>query len=178
MKILMFDRVDEAVEWAQKRIKIVGSVGDVTAVSLVNDAGEFQAVTVYSAYTGQNIDMHIAATRTRHWLSRSYFNASFYLPFKVLRVPRVTGLIRGENLNAQHFVGRLGFQYEGRMRKAFEDGGDLVLYGLLLEEYERHPWSKYEVDKGIIRFGPGTPLKGASTDPGSSREAGGTATVA
>ena len=178
MKILMFDRVPEAVAWAKNRIGLVGASGDVTAISLVDDKDEFQAVTVYSAYTGQNIDMHVAALPGINWLSRSYFNASFYLPFKILQVPRVTALMRAENLNAHRFVARLGFQYEGRMRKAFIDGTDLVLYGFLLEEYEKHPWSKYEVDKGTVKFGPGTPLKGASTGPGSSREAGGTATVA
>lgn len=148
MKILRFERNDEAVAWAKQIIGIDGMTGDVTTVSLVDDADAFLAVTVFSAYTGTNIDMHIAARPKSHWLSRSYFNAAFELPFLVLEVPRVTGLIRAENLDAQRFVSRLGFQYEGRMRKAFPDGGDLVLYGLLREEYLKHPWSKNETDRG------------------------------
>ena len=148
MKILRFERNDEAVAWAKKVIGLEGMTGDVTTVSLVDDNDEFVAVTVFSAYTGTNIDMHIAARHKSNWLSRRYFNAAFELPFLVLEVPRVTGLIRAENLNAQHFVARLGFQYEGRMRKAFPDGGDLVLYGLLREEYLKHPWSKNETKRG------------------------------
>lgn len=148
MKILRFERNDEAIAWAKKVIGIDGMTGDVTTVSLVDDKDQFLAVTVFSAYTGTNIDMHIAARPKSHWLSRSYFNASFELPFLVLEVPRVTGLIRAENLNAQRFVSRLGFQYEGRMRKAFPDGGDLMLYGLLREEYLKHPWSKDETTRG------------------------------
>jgi RimJ/RimL family protein N-acetyltransferase len=148
MKILRFERNDEAVAWAKKTIGIDGMSGDVTSVSLLDDDDQFLAVTVFSAYTGTNIDMHIAARPKSHWLSRSFFNASFELPFLVLEVPRVTGLIRAENLNAQRFVSRLGFQYEGRMRKAFPDGGDLVLYGLLREEYLKHPWSKNETTRG------------------------------
>jgi len=150
VKILRFERTDEAVAWAKKVIGIDGMTGDVTAVSLLDDAGEFLAVTVFSAYTGTNIDMHIAARPKSQWLSRSFFNASFELPFLVLEVPRVTGLIRAENLNAQRFVSRLGFQYEGRMRKAFPDGGDLVLYGLLREEYLKHPWSENEITRGTM----------------------------
>ena len=150
MKILRFERNDEAVAWAKKTIGIDGMSGDVTSVSLVDDNDQFLAVTVFSAYTGTNIDMHIAARPKSHWLSRSFFNASFELPFLVLEVPRVTGLIRAENLKAQRFVTRLGFQYEGRMRKAFPDGGDLVLYGLLREEYLKHPWSKDETDRGVM----------------------------
>jgi RimJ/RimL family protein N-acetyltransferase len=148
MKILRFERNDEAVAWAKKTIGIDGMTGDVTSVSLLDDNDDFLAVTVFSAYTGVNIDMHIAARPKSHWLSRSYFNAAFELPFLVLEVPRVTGLIRAENLKAQRFVTRLGFQYEGRMRKAFPDGGDLVLYGLLREEYLKHPWSKNEITRG------------------------------
>jgi RimJ/RimL family protein N-acetyltransferase len=150
VKILRFERKDEAVAWAKKIIGIDGMSGDVTAISLLDDKGEFLAVTVFSAYTGTNIDMHIAARPKSHWLSRSFFNASFELPFRVLEVPRVTGLIRAENLNAQRFVSRLGFQYEGRMRKAFPDGGDLVLYGLLREEYLKHPWSENEAIRGAV----------------------------
>ena len=150
MQILRFERTDEAVAWAKKIIGINGMSGDVTAISLLDDNDEFLAVTVFSAYTKTNIDMHIAARPKSHWLSRSFFNASFELPFRVLEVPRVTGLIRAENLDAQRFVSRLGFQYEGRMRKAFPDGGDLVLYGLLREEYLKHPWSEHEVIRGTV----------------------------
>jgi RimJ/RimL family protein N-acetyltransferase len=146
MKILRFERNNEAVAWAKKVIGLDGVTGDVTTVSLVDDAGKFVAVTVFSAYTGTNIDMHIAARPKSNWVSRSYFRASFELPFMVLEVPRVTGLIRAENLRAQRFVTRLGFQYEGRMRKAFPDGGDLTLYGLLREDYLKHPWSKHETN--------------------------------
>jgi hypothetical protein len=178
MKILMFDRTSDAVAWAKQRIGLVGAIGDLTTVSLVNSEDEFQAVTVYSAYTSQNIDMHIAALPNRNWLSRSYFNASFFLPFRVLQVPRVTGLIKADNQVAPKFVERLGFQYEGRMRKAFEDGSDLLLYGFLLEEYQQHPWSKYEIDRRIIQFGPGSAGEAPSTTDGSSGEATGPAAMA
>jgi RimJ/RimL family protein N-acetyltransferase len=178
MKILMFDRVPEATAWAKQRIGLVGASGDVTTVSLVDDNNQFQAVTVYSAYTSQNIDMHIAALPGRNWLSRNYFNASFYLPFRVLQVPRVTGLIKAGNELAPKFVERLGFQYEGRMRKAFEDGSDLLLYGFLLEEYQQHPWSKYEINGRLIQFGPGSPAEAPGAPDGSSGEARSPAPVA
>jgi RimJ/RimL family protein N-acetyltransferase len=179
MKILMFDRVPEASAWAKERINITGNVSsDLTTVALVDDNNQFQAVTVYSAYTSQNIDMHIAADKSRNWLSRSYFNASFYLPFRVLEVPRVTGLIKAGNERSAHFVERLGFTLEGRMRKAFDDGKDLLLYGFLLEEYQQHPWSKYEVDSSLISFG-SVPEGGRRGDSsGSSEQAGGPEAVA
>jgi RimJ/RimL family protein N-acetyltransferase len=153
MKILRFERNDEAVAWAKKTIGVDGLSGDVTSVSLVDDNDEFLAVTVFSSYTRTNIDMHIAARPKSNWVSRGYFHAVFELPFLVLEVPRITGLIRAQNLRAQRFVSRLGFQYEGRMRKAFPDGEDLVIYGLLREEYLKHSWSKHETNRATEGLG-------------------------
>jgi RimJ/RimL family protein N-acetyltransferase len=140
--ILRNQHVDAAVAWAKEQIGAEGIGQDCAAVSLVDDQGEFLAVCVFSSYIGTNIDMHLAARPGAHWLSRSYYNAVMALPFDVLQVPRITGLIRGSNLHTQRFAGRMGFQYEGRMRKIFADGEDLVLYGFLREEFERHPWRK------------------------------------
>lgn len=142
MKILKAELNERAVDWAKKVIGVDGPTGQLMTVSLVDDAGEFVAVTVFSAYTGFNIDMHIAARHGSSWSSRSYFHAVFELPFVLLEVPRVTGLIRGDNFKAQSFASRLGFIREGRMRQAFPDGGDLELYGLLKKEYLGHPWSR------------------------------------
>jgi RimJ/RimL family protein N-acetyltransferase len=141
-RILRNERVDAAVAWAKERIGAEGIGNNCSAVSVVDDNDRFIAVCIFSSYIGTNVDMHLAAERGTNWLSRSYFHAVMYLPFEVLQVSRITGLIRGSNLDTQRFAGRMGFQYEGRMRKVFEDGDDLVLYGFLREEYERHPWRK------------------------------------
>lgn len=141
-RILRNERVSDAVAWTKARIGAEGIGENCAAVSLVDDQGEFLAVCVFSSYLGTNIDMHLAARPGAHWLSRSYFNAVMALPFDVMQVSRITGLIRGSNLHTQRFAGRMGFQYEGCMRKVFADGDNLVLYGFLREEYERHPWRK------------------------------------
>lgn len=141
-RILRNERVSDAVAWTKARIGAEGIGENCAAVSLVDDRGEFLAVCVFSSYLGTNIDMHLAARPGAHWLSRSYFNAVMALPFDVMQVSRITGLIRGSNRHTQRFAGRMGFQYEGCMRKVFADGDNLVLYGFLREEYERHPWRK------------------------------------
>lgn len=153
MPILKFERVNESIEWAKNVIGIDGLTGDATTVSLVDSNGDFKAVVVYTGYTKCNIDMHIAARHGSNWLSRPYFNAAFELPFQVLQVPRVTGLIRASNTTAQGFVDMLGFQYEGRMRKAFPDGEDLVLYGFLQEEFLNHRWRKHEINRAAAGIG-------------------------
>lgn len=141
-RILRNERVSDAVAWTKARIGAEGIGENCAAVSLVDEHEQFLAVCVFSSYLGTNIDMHLAARPGAHWLSRSYFNAVMALPFEVMQVSRITGLIRGSNRHTQRFASRMGFQYEGRMRKIFADGEDLVLYGFLREEFERHPWRK------------------------------------
>lgn len=138
-RILRNERVDEAVAWAKSHIGVEGIGRGCSAVSLV-DEQEFLAVCVFSSYIGTNIDMHMAAKPGVPWFSRRYWRAMMELPFQVLHVPRITGLIRACNPKARRFAEGIGFQYEGRVRKAFADGDDLILYGFLREEYERHPW--------------------------------------
>lgn len=143
-RILRNERVEEAVAWAKARIGVEGIGGGCSAISLVDDNGRFLAVCIFSSYIGTNIDMHIAAEPGSNWFSRRFFRAMMELPFEVLHVPRITGLIRSSNPRARRFIEGIGFTFEGRVRKAFADGDDLVLYGLLQEEYERHPWRKRE----------------------------------
>jgi hypothetical protein len=101
-KILRNERVDEALAWAVKVIGGDEGIGlNCSAISLVDDKGDFIAVTLYSSYTGRNIDLHIAARYDTAWASRKYFQAAMELPFEVLRVARITGLIRSSNLRAQ-----------------------------------------------------------------------------
>lgn len=143
-RILRNERVDEAVAWAKARIGVEGIGSGGSAVSLVDEEGRFVAVCVFTSYIGVNIDMHIAAKPGASWFSRRYFRAMMELPFEVLKVSRITGLIRSSNPKAQRFAHGIGFRFEGRVRKAFADGDDLMLYGLLREEYDRHPWRKRE----------------------------------
>lgn len=140
-RILRNEGVSDAVAWAKERIGVEGiGSGGCSTVSLVDDQDEFLAVCVFSSYIGTNIDMHMAARPGALWFSRRYWRAMMELPFKLLQVPRITGLIRASNPRARRFAEGIGFQYEGRVRKAFADGDDLILYGFLREEYEKHPW--------------------------------------
>ena len=143
-RILRNERVSDAVSWAKERIGVegIGTQGGCSAISLVDDRDKFLAVCVFSSYIGTNIDMHMAARAGTQWFSRGYWRAMMELPFEVLQVPRITGLIRASNPKARRFAEGIGFQYEGRVRKAFADGDDLLLFGFLREEYERHPWRK------------------------------------
>lgn len=138
-------RQEEAIAWARKRMKLHGSYGRSMAVSMVNERGEFLAVTVYSGFTEVNIDMHVAGKPGARWANPDFFNASFRFPFVQYQAQRITGLVREGTPHIGDFLTRLGFQLEGRLRKAFPEGDDLLMYGFLKEDFFNHKW--YRGDK-------------------------------
>jgi RimJ/RimL family protein N-acetyltransferase len=58
----------------------------------------------------------------------------FDYPLRQLGCVRITAPIADGNDGAIRFVTKLGFQLEGRLRKAMPDGADRLIYGLLKED--------------------------------------------
>ena len=145
MKFIGFEREEEAVEWAKKRIGIDGPTGFTRAISAVDDSGEFVLVIVMSNFSKRNIDVHQATQPNGKGLvpreGLKMFNHAFHYIFNDLGVARVTGLVRAKNKLARRFDEHLGFKLEGIMRAAFEDD-DLCIYGFLKSDFEQHPWYK------------------------------------
>lgn len=146
MKFIGFDREDEAVAWAKKRIGLDGPSGFCRAMSAVGVDGNFSLVVVLSNFTHTNVDMHTAAVDGSMWASPraivEMFNALFNYVFLEHGARRVTGLVRESNVKAQTFDEHLGFVREGLMREAFSNGEALVIYGFLASEYDAHKWRR------------------------------------
>lgn len=143
MKFIGFDREDEAVQWAKSVIGITAPTGFCRALSCVDDIGHFAFVVVLSNFGGNNVDLHTAAVEGAKWATpRAFlaiFNTTFDYAFNTLGARRVTGLVKSDNKAACTFDEHIGFVLEGRMRDAFPDGTDCLIYGLLKSEYEKHP---------------------------------------
>jgi RimJ/RimL family protein N-acetyltransferase len=145
MKVIGFEREEEAIAWAKERLGIARPTGFCRAISAVDSRGEFVLVVVLSNFSKTNIDMHTAAVAGGTWAtpkgSIRMFNFIFEYAFKQLGALRVTGLVRASNWAARKFDEHLGFTLEGIMRKAF-DGDDLCIYGFLDEDYALHSWAR------------------------------------
>lgn len=55
-------------------------------------------------------------------------------PFGVLKVQRITAFIDGRNHDAVKLMKRFGFQCEGAKRNMRDDGGEVLMFGLLERE--------------------------------------------
>lgn len=132
MKSVIYGQDARVCEWVARRVdeeKFEGAVG----IGLEED-GELIAGVVFNQYTGPGILMHVAAVPTKRWMTRDYLYRCFAYPFIQLNCNRITGLVREDNLTAQRFDEHLGFVREGLMRKACDDGSNMIVYGMLREE--------------------------------------------
>ena len=136
---------EEAAEaWARSRLGLKQAPNLFKALSTVNADGEFSCVVLLTNFTKRNIDLNIAGDRG--WatpkLTVDLFNGVFDTVFNKLKAVRATALIAESNIISQKFVAHLGFQKEGKMRKAYDNDEDMFIYSLLKEEYMSHDWCR------------------------------------
>jgi RimJ/RimL family protein N-acetyltransferase len=92
--------------------------------------GELVALAAFDNYNGDDIDVHIVANGfTRDWI-----RAICEYAFDLCQCNRMTSLNDAENFTMERYLDRLGFQYEGRKRKALPNGNDILIYGLIKED--------------------------------------------
>ena len=75
------------------------------------------------------------AATTPRWASKENIAAWGNWVFNQLKMDRVTATVKKRNKRSRKFVEGVGFQVEGKLRKAVE-GEDMIIYGLLKEEHE------------------------------------------
>jgi RimJ/RimL family protein N-acetyltransferase len=96
--------------------------------------GRLVASVIFDHYQPPSISGHIASDGSKSWCSRDFLRAIFYYPFRQLTCVRMTAPMSANNAAARRFVEKLGFVLEGTLRKAWPDGSDEVVYGLLKED--------------------------------------------
>lgn len=131
---LILDQHLRVISWVAPRIghsveALVPGIG----IGLEKN-GELIAGVVYHRITSTNADMHVASVGGSNWANKDFLLAAFAYPFKQLGVRRVTGFVRADNHDAQRLDEHLGFVKEGVMREAGNDGGNVIVYGMLKEE--------------------------------------------
>lgn len=96
--------------------------------------GAIVASVIFDHYQHTTISGHIATDGSKAWCSRAFLRMIFYYPFKQLGCNRMTAPMSAANTAARKFVEKLGFIQEGVLRRAWPDGSDEVIYGLLKED--------------------------------------------
>jgi RimJ/RimL family protein N-acetyltransferase len=143
LRYIGFDREEEAEKWARDKLNLPAAPEFFRAAAAVDATGEFVCVVVMTNFTPRNVDLNIAIDKqkVRPKATIEMFNGIFGFLFDKLGAARVTGLLRGKNVESRRITEHFGFKLEGVMRAAFPDD-DLHVYGFLAEEYRTHAWRK------------------------------------
>lgn len=141
-QIIGMRRKQEALVWARSRMNLEGPTqGTACATwSMVDPEENFIAVFILSDINSHSACMHFAAKPGARWLTPAFGNGIMYLAFFELGLERITGPIRASNTRSRRVAEKYGFTLEGTLRKAFPDGEDCCIYGILKEEYMQHRW--------------------------------------
>ena len=128
----------QVADWVAKNLGSQPWAGSFAALGVLdkNCKGLIAGV-VYHSYDGVNVIMSIAATDPR-WARKGILKTIFHYPFTSLGCRRVTALVHEDNTRSQRLVTGLGYKREGSLREAADDGGDMLVYGLLKSECRFH----------------------------------------
>jgi RimJ/RimL family protein N-acetyltransferase len=143
MKFIGFQKEEEAELWARGKLNLDAPPGFFRAAAAIDEKGEFVCVVVMTNFTSRNVDLNIVIDKKKVTPKETIvmFNGIFEFLFDKLGVARVTGLLRGKNLDSRRIAEHFGFTLEGVMRNSFADD-DLFVYGFLAEEYRAHAWRR------------------------------------
>lgn len=125
------DNQSDLIQWARERIGYPFRE-DAKAIGFVEEDGTIRCVVVYDCFSLCDVCMHIASDGSRKWLRKMTFLEAFDYPFMQLGMRRVTGLVPAKNKAALNFDLRIGFEIEGKCRKALPDD-DVYILGMLRE---------------------------------------------
>lgn len=120
------------VAWAQD---VIGCTffPDACAIGW-GDGNEIRAAVVYDRWTQADAHIHLASNGTGHFGSRKFLAAAYHFPFVITGRRRLTGLVPASNSRALRLNLHMGFQHEGRLRHAGDDGEDIIILGMLRED--------------------------------------------
>ena len=99
----------------------------------VDEDGRLIGGVVFTNFDRAGVTLH-SAGESAAWLNRMFLRAVFSYPFKQLKCRRMTTICRVDNPHAIKFAEKIGFKREGVLRKADDDGTDLLILGMLKEE--------------------------------------------
>lgn len=133
MKQVVYDQQEEMIEWAEARISHCRFREDAHAIGLKSEAG-WHAVVIFDAFTTTGCWVSVASDGTRRWMTREFILKIFAYPFIQLLYPRINAFVSCENADSINFCEAFGWQREGLLREAGDNGEDVIIFGMLRRE--------------------------------------------
>lgn len=129
---VLIDDQPALIAWAQQQLGL-RFFDDARAIGW-GTPDDIRAVAIYERWSGNDCVVHLVSDRRPGWLSRRFLAAGFAYPFVQAGLRRITGLVPASNERALRLNQHFGYRQEGRLRHAADDGGDLIIMGMLRED--------------------------------------------
>ncbi len=97
------------------------------------DGDDILGVTLFNRLATYNCELSIVSSSPK-WATKAYLREVFSYAFIQCGYRRVTAVTQPDNVRTQRMLKRLGFSFEGRMRKWYDDGKDGLMFGMLSTE--------------------------------------------
>jgi len=130
---ILCGRGGEYVKWADKKILSDDHFPEDSVFIALLDGQEIRGVTVFTDYRGDSISLHGAGAFTG-WMTPHYVRFVYDYVFNQLKCKRVGVLVRTDNIKAIVADLKMGYKFEGCLRRADCDGSDLYILGMTKEE--------------------------------------------
>lgn len=115
--------------WAE--YKLDSNFGHCYTIANVRN-GKIVACIVFSNFRKTSAEVSLIIDKGG--ASKDFFRIACGYAFDFCKWNRVNSLVSPDNLKAIKINEKFGFKKEGYIRKAADNGGDLILYGMLREE--------------------------------------------
>jgi len=136
LKGVLFGESDTVMRWMHDKVGRPPTDLQVVALGIVGDGSTAGLIAgVYFGNHRAKQDISVTLYSESPVAGRpEAISTVFDYPCGFLDLPRVTAEIASSNTRMLDVAQRLGFELEGRKRKAAEDGGDMLIYGLTRED--------------------------------------------
>lgn len=122
--------------WAAKRIGTDKFPEESEAIGVIksDEEPEPRAVIIINALYERQCSMHIASDRKARWASSNILGGIFGYVFLVKKIDRVNAIIAQDNMDAQIMALKLGFRFEGNLRRGGLNGTDAILLSMTADQ--------------------------------------------
>ena len=120
---------------------------DFRSVGVIVD-GKIACAVVLHNYVGHQCDLAIYSKNAK-WATRRIGREILSWPFEQLGCVRIQGIVRRQNKSVRSFLERMGWKYEGKLRRGWSESEDAIIYSLLKDEFytNRYYFSKKDTEK-------------------------------
>lgn len=129
----IYDRHDELVAWAEKRIPGQHFRDDAVAIGHERD-GRIVGVVVYDTFTQGSCCIGLASDGSKRWMTSEFATRAMAYPFVQCGFRRITAFVSERNEASLRFTRGFGWTREGVLREAGPEGEDMIMFGMLRRE--------------------------------------------